>query len=739
VPDIADDLNQIVNPRLAVGRTTVTGWRWLGDADASSWSREGALNGDAPIMTVRSQNLTGSAAWARRARCKPGEHYRIEMVVSCDCRPADDRAGLLLIVQPLIGDQPAGAPAELAAPNKLDGPSTLRAYYHAPKGVRSVEIRVGLFRAKGQARIHEVLMLPILEPEAKSHVQAAPPPPYAYPPPKRVKTICVCTEENGGDGRTAPRPMVDLLRRRFGARSVRTVSPRRYGIDSLDADAVILPDSKPPPAVARLSSLYRMAEGRVVVLSLPAFARIAGPACQIRTVEQPDDPIHAKVRFANFITVGFAIADSFPYAWRGRDRRNFVQRQFRRSPAFREFCERHGFETVLLSECETDATSDRSVCVYKPTEGGAIVVLDIDPAESVPTNFDEPDLALYLLLNVLGRSQTSLGQYVAPARSEKELRDEIAEVGTRFAAFAVRGDDHPDRSRQDQFVEVGAGNESYGLPVAPRPLILIRSGLRGDDHDSVYGTLLWLKNLVRTGRFACPYAEELLARFRLAWVPLCAEWHAGQGWRRPAEPAPIETAGEFEPRTIAALIDVAATRRRQVRVVVADGTARRRYAELLPELARRLTNGRFFYRSVPADRSIHERHTMDWRIQQIEPRVVLDEAAFDSDLHRNAAAAGATLIRLEFPGPAADLSTGSIWRTDLVATTIEHVIGLQYGWLAANRYGTPVRITPPAPSTGAKARFLKVADGELVARTETIPPGKPVLLQPGAALGFAAR
>ncbi len=171
-----------------------------------------------------------------------------------------------------------------------------------------------------------------------------------------------------------------------------------------------------------------------------------------------------------------------------------------------------------------------------------------------------------------------------------------------------------------------------------------------------------------------------------------------------------------------------------MRVVVADETVRRRWAELLPGLARRFCHGRFFYRCVPPGKPVHHRSGMHWRMQELEPLVVRDQGAFDSDLHRNAAAAGATLIRLEFPGPTADLTTSSIWRTDLVATTLEHVIGLQYGWLAMNRRTQPVWVTPPKLGPGTEARVWKIRDGQPVATPQIIQPGSQVWLQTATAL-----
>ena len=737
--DAIDDLNLVKNPRLADGRTVARGWRWTGQGKAAGWSREVPAGDQDPVMTVRCEKPDGAAGWARHIRCKPEEHYRVEVVVCCNCQCAEDNGGFVLSLQPVRDGAACGRRMELPAPYRLDEPTILRAYYQAPPEVRRLELSVGLVRARGLARIHEVMMFPILEPEAKSHVHAAVPPPYAYPPPRPARTICVCSAEGPARAKGPTRPIVSLLRRRLGARAVRTVAPEAFRAGGLKADAVMIPDQAPPPALATLPALYKMAAERLMVLSLPAFAGIVGQAFEVRTVRQGDDPIHAKVRYANFITRGFAIADVFPYAWRGSDRRVFVQRQFRRSVAMRQFCGRHGFETILESECNTDAASGCPVCLYKPMDEGGIVVLDVEPAESVATNFDEPDLAFYVLLNVLGIEQNVLGQYVVAARHEKEFRDEVAELGQRYPELVVRGCDHPDKPRRDQVIEVGGRDESPGLPVVPRPLILIRTGLRGDDTDGIYGTMLWLKTLVRPQPYVCPYAQELISRFRLAWIPLCAEWHSGNGWRRPDDAGVLDVTAEIEPHSLAAVIDVTSAPIRRVRVVVSDEGRRARYADLLPELFRRFTDGRFFYRCVPPGECIHDRADMQWRTEQFIPEVVGDEmGAFGSDLHRRAAAAGAVLIRLEFPGPTADLSTGSIRRTDLVATTLEHVVGLQYGWVAMNRQVRSVRIAPPSVGPDATARILKMADSEPAATPCPLRPDKRVLLPPANALCIAS-
>jgi hypothetical protein len=65
--------------------------------------------------------------------------------------------------------------------------------------------------------------------------------------------------------------------------------------------------------------------------------------------------------------------------------------------------------------------------------------------------------------------------------------------------------------------------------------------------------------------------------------------------------------------------------------------------------------------------------------------IVVDAAAFKSDAHHDVLAGGGQVVRIEVPGCDADFTAHSIQRTDLAATLLEQVIGLQYGLIAVNR------------------------------------------------------
>ena len=77
---------------------------------------------------------------------------------------------------------------------------------------------------------------------------------------------------------------------------------------------------------------------------------------------------------------------------------------------------------------------------------------------------------------------------------------------------------------------------------------------------------------------------------------------------------------------------------------------------------------RYFYRSTPNGARIGCRKSLCWHGEKLIPSVSVDPSRFDTDLHRSAAAAGATLIRIEVPGSNTNFACHSIWRTATKAT-----------------------------------------------------------------------
>jgi hypothetical protein len=484
-----------------------------------------------------------------------------------------------------------------------------------------------------------------------------------------------------------------------------------------------------------------LAQTYLVVISPSAFASLSRGHVEVRTIRQKDDPICATVYESNFVTRGFALRDVFPFASRGiegSDPRVSVQPQFRETRAFKAFCAKHNFLTVLRSETDADATSEKPVCLYKPTAGGGILVMDITPIESEPTTLDEPNLALFVLLNALGADQTSYGYYLAPPRSHREFWEELVEFGQRYPEFVVRGGQYPYRRDKRLVVQLGPDPETFGLPLVPRPTILIRTGLTGNDLDGLYGTLLWLKQLARAAPYSCPYLEALTSRYRLVWIPLCAEWPEGTGWRQSNGSMRVFEGG-FDPASVAVVVEITNGRCRQLQVTVPPGSrGHARCAPALPGLWRELFSGRYFHRAAAEATPLGDHHGVAWRHDTLLPRVVADAGKFSSPFHRAAAAAGAQLVRLETPNSPADFICNSVWRTDRVATLLETVIGLHCGLLVQNRRGSDLTLTLSKAVSAARDRTQILRGTPQPGRTEASrrPNHRPgvVTLRPGEAV-----
>ncbi len=683
--------NQIRNADYSEGVKRPRGWTWSADLASVTAESVEADDGASRDIVITSEDEQASGFYTQRVRCKAEHWYRIEAVMTCACETAIDDGGAMLCVRPLIEGEETG-PVRLAVVTRSVGPETLRGYYRVPEGAKAFEVGVGVAGATGEVRLHSALVIPNIEPDVASNPLALPPPPYTYAAPRKVRRICVC------DDKAENRPLVAMLRTRFRKALVEHHRTDQLPLSTLQADALIVAGSKPPAGMRSLSALEREGANRLVIVSLEAFAKIVGGDLKVRAVDQPDDPIHAKVVWANFITRGFALRDAIPWTSPSSDRRVFRQRHIRRGATVTRLRKTHGYETILESETDSDSTSDHPICLYKEIAGGGVVILDTDAVETLPTTQDETGLAALMLLNMLGVDQAAVGQYTVPVDTENAWYRLLREFAERYAAVRLSGAD-----RCDMMLEVGASQETFGLSPAPRPVLLIRTGLTGDDFAGMYGCMTYLKHLVRNAPYETPFARDLLGGFRLAWVPLCAPY----GVASSHEAAGAMT-GEFQSGSIAAVVDVTDTSRRSLRIAYgASNAAYKRHADLLPQLAECFAAGRFFYRAVDDGEALSRRDTLRWRQENLLPTVELDPESFDSEFHRAAADAGANLIRVEIPGSSRDFICNSIWRTDQVASTLEHVIGAHYGILAANRTANRVVFDghpPLAPGQGVAQR-----------------------------------
>ncbi len=704
-------LNRVHNPSFAEGKAGPRGWVWSTTSKVATWKRARSDEpSGAPLMTITQERSEGASFWSQFVVCKPGGHYRIEATITCDLAAGDktddlEPCGFVLAVEPWAEDQPGGDRRITPSVTRSSKPIAVRTYYRAPDKIRRLELSVGLVNARGTVHIHDVRFIQILEPDETAHILAIPPPPHAVKAPRVAKRVAVCSQN------AQQRPVTRLLAACFGESKVAALTPERLQTRSPAVDAVLLPDAVPPPSVRSLTGLLKLAQERTVVISLPAFARLVGETLSLRRVEQDDDPIHAKVVYANHATRGFALDDVFPYAWCKERVGGFVQNQYRRTEAFKVFCKKHGFEILLASMCDRDVTSNRAICLYKDTPGGGLFVLDIEPVEADPSTYGEPVLAMHILLSILGQIQTHLGQYVSPEKTESEFRGQIREMSARFEHFVVHEANLPIEEVKEQVVSIGREAQTYGLALAPRPVILVRSGFTPGDHESVYGAFVWFKQFVRAEPYACSYIRPLASQFRLAWVPCVARWESRDGWMRTRPRPTAATTIETEASHIAVLIDVVSRPVGQPRVVFAKESASFRHSRTwLPSLAAAFPPGPGFGLYANRGRPFCDRDAMAWQRAPYDVQVAVESTLFKSDAHREVLAAGGEVIRVEIPSHEADFVAYSIRSTDLTATLLEHVIGLQFGLIAVNRRPIAVRFNALPPVKPGEAVLLDHRD-----------------------------
>lgn len=691
------NVNHIRNPDFSLGKDSVRNWEVDLDRKKCEFHRGRSECGqNAVFLTPRA---VGRAFVWQTVRCKPDSYYRVELVARCNLVTAGDSPGLRLVLRP---DDSAGGKGEwvssvpvLSAPDPVD----IRAYFHAPDWCDEVRIGVGLGDVVGWAELLEVRFIRILEPDESSHPLAIQPP-YALPARSPVETACIVVEDGAG------RPLSSFLQFALGEDHVSQLQPVDFSMN-IRADVVLLPDLLPPRAVKSMRSLLALAETKLVIISLPAFSALAGKSLRLRRIEQPDDPIHAKVVFSNDATRGFALHDCFAYAWPGKHRGGFAQNQFRKTPEFREFCKKYGFEVLLESNCDKDHTSDQPICLFRKFDRGALYVLDLNPLEAPSSTLGEPTLAAHLLLSVLGRSPAPAGQFSVPLRKESAFREMIREAANRWDHFCVHDEDVPTGEVMQQIVTIGREDEMYGLPAAEKPVILVRSGLTGGDAPGVCGTWAWFRQLLLHSGHPSSYAAALAARFRLAWVPCVAPWEARDGWAASSSAPLVSTELEFDGGRVAALIDVTEWEGKGIRVSYSRATpAYRRAAEWLPRLTRELSAAEFSSVTTGRGPAPGERLPYSWDAFRPEVNVSVAPDLFDEEVCNELFQQGGDAIRIELPSFESDYVANSILHTHLTVTTLERVVGLLYGLIAVNRGCRAVSLPGVGTIAPGEARVL---------------------------------
>lgn len=713
---LARTVNRIRNPDFALGEDVPRHWTWHSTSAAARFGQaEGEIPASARGVGIRHLSPRGLSRLEQSLKCRPGKYYRVEADVSCVLETATDDAGLFLTLR-----TPDSTLDLRSAPIvQSSQPIAIRAYFEIPKPIQQVIVGVAVSAARGWARVHQVRFIPIIEPEEESHAMAIPPPAIADPAPRRVETICICSAAS------ADRPLVDRLRAAWGTKQVSTQDARTKKVSS--ADVVLFPDDAPPAAVRTLKGLLELAQSKLVIISLPAFAALSRGVLSVRTIEQDDDPIHARVVFSNWATTGFALHDCFPHAWPGRVTGSFVQRQLRSSPAQKAFCTKHQLTVLLDSMCDSDATSHRPVCLFRAFDRGALIVCDMQPMEIVASTMNEPTITMQLLKSLLGRANPGLGQYTVPYRTGTQFRQMLRDFSDRAPAFVVHDDRDPQHDSDPVLVTIGGGDASFGLPLAPKPLVLIRSGLTSGEVESMYAALQWLKHLIRPLPHPCSYAEELCRRFRFAWIPYVAPWHVREGWsatrfevdglkgrggRQTVSGCDaLEMSLELTDAAMGAVIDVTTSPDQITRVMMPDSLGvHRRMIDWLPKLIPLALPAPVHAFLPSADGPSSNRGDDEWRVVSPSVEVSRNPSLFDNTLHRDAACAGAAMVRIELPRHDADFVTNSVHGTALGATLIEQVIGLVYGLIAVNRSANPVTIAGLPPLAAGQTCVLSATD-----------------------------
>jgi hypothetical protein len=289
----------------------------------------------------------------------------------------------------------------------------------------------------------------------------------------------------------------------------------------------------------------------------------------------------------------------------------------------------------------------------------------------------------------------------------------IREFAARIEHIKVHDTDAPSAEVTEQLVTVGSEDQSYGLPLKPKPLILIRSGLHSGDFESVFGAWGWLKQFIRPAPHACPYAHALASRFRIAWIPCAAPWEPGDGWQRLGRPPLAPAAIEAEDCAMAAMIDIVSKPMNRARVITAMAADAPQGAKWLPRLfASFAPTGAFSY-APPPGADFRDRRLFNWGPWRPSFECAVDATMFVEGIHQDVQAAGGSLLRIEVPGHGADFVAQSIARTDLVATVLEHVIGMLYGLIVMNRRSAAVSFDGFAPLAPGEAIILPPDDPTL--------------------------
>lgn len=655
----SNSANRIKNANFAQGAKLLTAWNWSARPQGGCWSRVCEHTGDGICIT--SDGGAGTASFWQEVPSKRGQFYRIEADVICDLAAEHESGGFFLQAESIVNGKRMES-RRIQPILQTTEVHEIRTYYEPAPKARKIRVTLGIDRARGQMFVYQVRLIPILEPEEESH-------PLAFPPvvqderhaPPRAKNVLIVAES------ATARPISRMLGSVLGEENIFTCPPTEFE-SSLDrADAILLSDPVLPKPLRSLVALKQLAKGRIVIVSLPAFASLTRGIAMVRSIEQENDPIHARFEWSSHATAGLALHDVIPFATRGQAPHSFAQRQFVGSPRFKSFCKRHHFVTLLSSMCSTESKSYHPVALFHQADRGELYVLDIEPAEQPPSIFGEAALARRLLLGCIGHNQSGLGQYSVPPRNEDLFQGFWRELEQRIDHLhihpAPRGRSHP------EWLSIESDGTSPGSQPGGRPLLILRSGLRAGDVESFFAVWTWFKQFLRGPLQPYSCRDAVLREMTPIWIPLSNPTGTWRGWAVPREvnenddlPKQLRTS------PVSLLIDVTSDITDRPRVLIPK---RNRLFDLqhggLPEL------------------HPYDGQQPQGKLPFCEPEIHTEPAAFQSPARRRVTRGGGTAVVIELLSLGIAYPAHSIEHTDYSATLIERLVSLRLGFAAPSR------------------------------------------------------
>jgi hypothetical protein len=681
-------------------------------------------------MVVELPSVVSAGQWVQSIRCQANKLYRIEVTASVTAAPRTGGVSLSMALRSFAGEIPVPDSKRVSAAWRSSKPAIQRVLYKTPRQATRLELAVRVTGSAGAAVIHSVRAMPMDFHAVEAHPLATPPPPFGTPPPKTGRTLMVAD-----DGESAHR-LCAILKPLLGPTNVRVCPRGRLPARGPDTDALILTSTKRLRTDCDWRAVGDWARERIVVVSLDVFAELVNrriPGCvNLKTCRQEDDTLGARVACADFITSGLALQDAFEFGIYDGETAGFRQRQLLRTAALRKFLHAEDIVTTLVSETSMDESTGRPLALFKRTEGGGVLAMDLDPLLT-PTGLEEQaNPTLVMLGNLLGRGGVGLGQFADPLLSLEMRRRQYAAADGQCPGLDVywmtpEGRVWREAQKHTEPVLVAASRgESSGL--AGPPAVVVRTGFDKQEQFAAEGVFCWLKNLRRMEPYGCRYAARLLGRRQVAFVPRGMRVAYGH-LRKLLGGAPIEL-----------VIDVHPGARNEVRLLVPErDAASAGYFELLPELDRQLRCGRGFGWLPAAGAELSECDAYGWRHDALALEVSAARQAFSEGDVGAFLADGAQVLRLEVPGHAEPSAARSILETDRLATLLELIGGLELGVVAVNRGARrrklalgsrfPVRSAWLVTGNGTEHELSEKDLGRLFGQGITLEPGMTLIAE----------